>query len=107
MVQVKDLHGRYLLVNRRWETLFHRTRHAVSGVSVHEVFPKRIADVLRANDLRVLETQQTLEIEEAVMLDDGEHIFRSLKFPLVDASGTPYAVCGIATDITERNRAQP
>ena len=105
VIQVKDVQGRYLLVNHRWETLFHRTRHDVSGLSVHEVFPKGIADVLRANDLRVLETEQTLEIDETVMLDDGEHIFHSLKFPLIDVSGNAYAVCGIATDITERTQA--
>jgi PAS domain S-box-containing protein len=105
VIQVKDLHGRYLLVNSRWETLFHRTRHDICGVSVHDVFPKEIANVLRANDLRVIESRRPLEIEEVVLLDDGEHTFHSLKFPLVDASGKVYAVCGIGIDITESKRA--
>jgi PAS domain S-box-containing protein len=101
VIQVKDLHGRYLLVNSRWETLFHRDRHNISSVSVHDVFPKEIADALRGNDLRVIESRRPLEMEEVLLLDDGEHAFRSLKFPLIDASGKVYAVCGIAIDITE------
>jgi PAS domain-containing protein len=61
---------------------------------------------LRTNDLRVLKTRLPLEIEEVVLLDDGEHTFRSLKFPLVDVSGKAYAVCGIAIDITETKQAR-
>ena len=45
------------------------------------------------------------EIEEPVLGVDGVHIYRSIRFPLVDAAGRSYAVCGIATDITERKKA--
>src|SRR5204862_6744514 len=32
----------------------------------------------------------------------GVHTYISLKFPLRDAAGRPYAFCGISTDITDR-----
>jgi C4-dicarboxylate-specific signal transduction histidine kinase len=34
------------------------------------------------------------------------HTYVSIKFPLYDAAGAAYAVCGISTDITDRKRAE-
>src|SRR5437660_1640547 len=46
-----------------------------------------------------------MEFEETALLDDGLHTYISIKFPLHDANGVAYAVCGISTDITERKRS--
>ena len=47
-----------------------------------------------------------IEVEEAVPHDDGMHYYISLKFPLYDNNKKPYAICGIATDITERKKLE-
>ncbi len=106
VAHVKDLEGRYLLVNRRWETLFHFRRDEVVGKSGSDVHPAAEADALRANDLQVFQAGGPLEFEEVVSQDDGPHIYLSEKFVLADESGKPYAVCGISTDITDRKRAE-
>ena len=33
--------------------------------------------------------------------EDGKHYHLTLKFPLNDAKGNPYAICTVASDITE------
>src|SRR5205085_4634243 len=38
--------------------------------------------------------------------DDGPHTYLSVKCPLMDSTGKPYAVFGISTDITERAEAK-
>ncbi len=65
-----------------------------------------MAEIYRANDRSVLEAKTALEWEEIIPHDDGIHTYLSIKFPLYDATGFAYAVCGIATDITKRKRAE-
>ncbi|WP_437834539.1 response regulator [Sorangium sp. So ce1153] len=106
MVYVKDLQGRYLLINRRFKQLFHATAEPIVGRTDHELFPPEQAETFRSFDRRVLEAQEPLETEEVLPQDDGMHTYISVKCPLFDAQGEPYAVCAISTDITERKRAE-
>jgi len=106
VVYVKDLEGRYLLVNRRYEEFYHVSRAEVIGNTDREIFPQEAADELRANDELVLTSGRSVELEETASQDDGLHTYISVKFPLRNARGTTYAVCGISTDITMRKRAE-
>ncbi len=105
VVFVKDTEGRFLFVNRQFERLFHCRQAEVAGRTDREILPEEIAQTFRANDLRVLQRNAPIEFEETAPLDDGLHTYISIKFPLHDANGVAYAVCGIATDITERKRS--
>jgi diguanylate cyclase (GGDEF)-like protein/PAS domain S-box-containing protein len=51
-------------------------------------------------------TQQSIEVEEQVLQEDGLHTYIAVKLPIRNAEGEIYAVCGIATDITERKLAE-
>jgi PAS domain S-box-containing protein len=102
VIYVKYTDGRYLLTNRRFEQLFHLTTDQIVGHTDHEIFPKDIADAFRANDVTVSERNSAVEYEEYAPHSDGLHAYISIKFPLCDHTGKPYATCGISTDITER-----
>jgi PAS domain S-box-containing protein len=106
VVYVKDVEGRYLLINRRYEELFHHTKESILGKTDYDVFPKEAADAFRAIDKSVQAAGKPLQIEEVAPHDDGAHTYISIKCPLYDGSGRVYAVCGISTDITERNQSE-
>jgi len=106
VIYLKDTQGRYLLINRQFEELFHVTREQVVHKTDYDLFPGTMADAFRVNDQRVLETRTPLEFEEVAPRDGEIRTFISIKFPLWDTSGVPYGVCGISTDITERKRAE-
>jgi len=106
VIYVKYADGRYLLTNRRFEQIFNLTADQIVGHTDHEIFPREIADAFRANDVDVLKQNHTVEYEEEAPHSDGPHTYISIKFPLCDSTGTPYATCGISTDITERKRIE-
>jgi len=106
VIYVKEANGRYILVNRRFEQIFGLKAEQIIGFTDHQIFPRHFADVFRANDVAVLERNSTVEYEETAPHVDGSHTYISIKFPLRDQSGIPYALCGISTDITERKQAE-
>lgn len=104
LVHVKDRDGRFLLVNRLWEQRFHLCRNQVIGRHLADIFPPERAALLLANDREVLQADAPLGFAETVPQDEELRLYLSIKFPLHDADGAPYAVCGISTDITESKR---
>ena len=106
VIYMRDLDGRYMVVNREYERLFHLRREDIVGLTDHDLFPADIADEFRANDLMAASGGGPLHVEEVAPGADGPHTYITVKFPLLDAAGTPYAVCGISTDITARKRAE-
>jgi PAS domain S-box-containing protein len=104
VIYVKDLDGRYLLVNRRFEEFFELRPEQILGFTDHDLFERGPADAYRAMDLRVIEANRALVEEESVPTPTGEHTYLSIKAPLHDPIGDPYAIFGISTDISDRKR---
>jgi len=103
---LKDTEGRYLLVNREIERVFGISQEQITGKTDSEIFPPEQAAEYRANDLEVLRAGVPMEFEEIAVQEDGPHTSIVHKFPLFDTHGNIYATGGVATDITERKRAE-
>ncbi|HEX8907667.1 MAG TPA: ATP-binding protein [Anaeromyxobacteraceae bacterium] len=106
VIYLKDADGRYLFVNRQFQEVFGRRREEVVGKRDEDVLPAAVAAILRHDDVQVIARRAPLELEEVIPVSDGARAYLSLKFPLLDAGGVAYAVCCVATDITERKRAE-
>lgn len=106
VVYVKDRAGRNLFVNRGMLDVFGLREADVIGRTDAEIFPPDIAAGFVQNDARVFARNAPIEFEERAQTPAGERIYLSTKFPLRDARGEPYAICGISTDITERKRIE-
>jgi PAS domain S-box-containing protein len=102
---VKDLKGRYLLVNRRLRELRGLDEEALLGETDHEIYPAEVADLIRASDQRAAAAPFALVEEERVPHGDGVHDYLTVKCPLHDRSGRVYGICSIGTDVTELKRA--
>ncbi len=103
---VTDRDRRVLLLNKYLLDFFGLAREKVIGRRQDHVFPSEIANRWQTEDAHVLETGDVTEFEEVLTQDDIPQTYLTIKFPMYDAHGHAYAVGGIATNITERVRAE-
>jgi diguanylate cyclase (GGDEF)-like protein/PAS domain S-box-containing protein len=106
VIFIKDREGRYQLVNSSYERLVKLPREQIVGKFDYQLHPEDIAKSTRDTDLEVLRTGESITVDERAPHDDGMHDYLSIKFPLFDANGEAYAVCGISTDITPRKQVE-
>ncbi len=103
-VYIKDGEGRYEMVNKVFENHFNVNQEKIRGKTDHEIFGAEMADELEAIDQKVRETGKRMETHNSIIHEDGPHTYHSVKFPLRNSSGSMYALCGIASDVTQRLR---
>jgi len=106
VIYMKSPDGQYQFVNRKFEDLFRISTDEIRGKTDHNLFPAEMAEAFRANDLKALQSDTPLEIEEIAPHDDGEHTYLSVKFPLKNSAGEVHTICGISTDITAHKIAE-
>jgi len=106
LVFIKDLELRYVLANREYERVFGIGGDQIRGKTDFDIHPHNVAETLRANDRQVIETGEPLQYEEVVPSRAGICHYVVVKFLLRDQVNEPYAICGIATDITARIRSE-
>lgn len=105
VVFCKDLEGRYTFVNRTCAELWRLAREEIVGKTDFDLFPPDVAEALRSDDRRVVETAESIFVEEETVFHGRRHVFNASKVPLFDADGHVYAICGVATEMTEHRLA--
>jgi PAS domain S-box-containing protein len=106
LVYLKDINGRYLLVNHRFEQIFGVSQQQAIGHTDHDLFPAEMAEALRDSDRRVLAADRPLQVEEVRREADDQRVYLSNRFKLYDAQGLPFAVGNVSTDITVQKRSE-
>jgi two-component system cell cycle sensor histidine kinase/response regulator CckA len=106
LIFLKDMEGRYLLVNKEFERAYHLSKEQFIGKTDKEIFPPAEAAQFRSNDLKALRARARLEFEDVVNFSDGPHRIAGQKFPVFDSAGEVFAIGGVVTDVTARKRAE-
>jgi PAS domain S-box-containing protein len=101
LIFIKDLAGRYLMVNRCFKEAFGVTDEMVLEKTDFDFNLPERADYFQKVDDEVIRTRRPVQREELVKTANGKRNLLLVKFPLLDDKQEVFGVSGIATDITE------
>lgn len=107
IVYLKDLEGKFMMVNRQFHDTFGTTDKGVigkTGIDVHQT--KEDSERFEEADSKVKRTGRPVEIEGAVLTRQGERNMLIVKFPLFDKNNQLVAISAVGKDITELMRYQ-
>ena len=102
---VKDLQGRYLLMNSAGATLLGKSVEEIVGKDDAALFSGESAREIIARDRETIESGVIQTYEQEILRDGITKTLLSTKGPLRDAQGRVAGVVGSSLDITERYRA--
>ncbi|HEY9300934.1 MAG TPA: PAS domain S-box protein, partial [Phormidium sp.] len=103
---IKDLQGRYQLVNSTTARIFNKPREELLGKDDRALLPLEGAIALEQIDRAVMETGISQTLEESIQGVAELRTFLTTKDPLRDAEGNIVGLIGISRDITERKQAE-
>ncbi|MFZ4591226.1 MAG: PAS domain S-box protein [Ignavibacteria bacterium] len=106
VVFFKDKEGAYIAANPAFELLMGMPKSKFIGKADHDFFDKKIADALRADDLKTMEQAAPHRYEEWITIKDRKSLFETIKKPYRDGTGEIIGILGISRDITERKEAE-
>ncbi|MCK6393009.1 PAS domain S-box protein [Zoogloea sp.] len=108
LVWLKDVEGRYIQCNTRFERLTGMSEAALMGRLDHELTTPDVAAVRRTNDLLALETGQIQVVEEWVTFagDGHRELVETIETPIRDDAGKLIGVLGVGRDITPLHFSQ-
>lgn len=104
----KDVEGCFTFGNQKfYAALEVAEKTQLVGKTDLDFFPKPLAEKYRADDRRVMESLEPLEVVEEHVNPHGENLYvQVLKTPLIDTQGRISGVQGIFWDVTARKRAE-
>lgn len=105
---IKDPQRRYQYVNRKVADLFGQPVKDILGKTDEDFFDAPSLALLEKNDRPVIEEGRTVSSEETLRMRGGteSRTFLAVKLPLREPDGRIYALCGIATDLTDYRQIQ-
>lgn len=107
VIYVKDLDGRYLMVNHSFRMILPHGAPEPLGSTDETLFSADVAHKMRQSDRAVLASGRASSHEEtAPGMAGGARTYISEKFPLIDEFGQIWALGGVSTDITDRKRGE-
>jgi len=103
---VKDITGRYLLVNKEFGKFIGVPYESIPGKTDDDFFSKETAEAFRQADRDAIASKTPALFEQSININGETRLFLTSKFSFLDEQGKVYALGGFAAEITDLRHAQ-
>lgn len=105
-IYVKDLEGKYLMINPAGARIYGKTVEDVLGKDDTVLFPPELAQKIIERDRSIIVSGETQVYEQEVIINGVTRTNLTTKSPYRDGQGRTIGIIGISHDISERKRAE-
>jgi PAS domain S-box-containing protein len=105
-VFVKDLQGKYIMINTAGARFLGRSAPDIIGKTDAELFAPQVGRTIMERDRQVVQSGETQTYEEFGTAAGVTRLYLSTKGPFRDPGGQVIGLLGICRDITDRKRAE-
>jgi PAS domain S-box-containing protein len=106
VIFIKDLKGRYILINKAFCQTTKLEPEEVIGKTDAEIFPPLIASKFNKNDNEIITTKKQQVFDESETFGGVFRRFITTKSPFYDGQGNLTGILGIVHDVTELRRIE-
>lgn len=108
LVWIKDINGVYINCNLRFESLYGAPNESIIGKTDYDFVDKDQADFFRKKDKDAIAAGKSEVFEEVLTFANDGHIeiLETIKTPMYNQEGIPYAVLGVGRNITARKQSE-
>jgi PAS domain S-box-containing protein len=99
---LKDIEGKYLLVNKAFADLYHISTDHIVGKTDFDLCSREKALEFQKSDEEVIKSRKQHFIEQVESLPLGNALFETYKTPVVNKKGKVVGIAGISREITDR-----
>jgi diguanylate cyclase (GGDEF)-like protein/PAS domain S-box-containing protein len=104
---LKDTESRFVLVNRKFASVFNCTPDSLIGKTDRDLSPPDMAEHFLAEDREVMQSGQPKRVVEKIHREEGGFGWaETIKVPVFDETGSLIGTAGVARDITARKAAE-
>ncbi|HYF32809.1 MAG TPA: PAS domain-containing protein [Chitinophagaceae bacterium] len=106
LIFLKDLQGRYILVNKSFRETVRASEEQIIGKTDFDFEEQAEAENYKQSDEQVIQTLKPVEQEEVQLTPTGRRFLHYTKFPVLDQEGKIFAISGFGSDVTARKEAE-
>ena len=108
LVWLKDIDGKFLYCNSRFEDLFGKSAEDIIGRPDNDFLDKEIVDDIQKKDRETISKACSSRNEERIVFANDGHseIMETIRTPMYSSDGELVGVLGIGRDITERKKIE-